>query len=237
MSEPALVLSCEHGGYRIPSRWAPLFTSTRARRLLHSHRGWDSGALDLARRLAHELRAPLVACTTSRLLADANRPPGHPHLFSAFTRDLPEDEKRAVLRAAHQPHWRAVERAVRRAIARRGRVLHLSVHSFTPVLRGVPRRCNAGLLYDPARIRERVLCARWHTALSVAAPELRVRLNFPYRGTSAALTTSLRRMMPARSYLGIELEISQGLWMRQSPRERKRLGSQIAAALRESAFP
>ncbi|HTO59218.1 MAG TPA: N-formylglutamate amidohydrolase, partial [Pseudomonadales bacterium] len=69
--EARVVVTCEHGGHRIPPRWAALFE--RRRTLLESHRGWDSGALTFARKLAKALDAPLVANTTSRLLVDLNR--------------------------------------------------------------------------------------------------------------------------------------------------------------------
>jgi predicted N-formylglutamate amidohydrolase len=237
MSEPALVLSCEHGGNAVPVRWARLFRSARGRALLRSHRGWDPGALELARLLARELRAPLIACTVSRLLADANRPVDHPKLFSEFTRELSEPERRAILSSSHQPHWEAVRRAVQRGIAGRGRVLHVSVHSFTPMLGGVARGCDAGLLYDPARRRERELCERWQARLAGGAPGLRVRRNFPYRGVSAALTTTLRGIFPRSDYLGIELEMNQGLWARRSPSARGRLAREIAATFAGSMDP
>ena len=68
-------MSCEHGGNRIPARWAPLFVG--AERVLASHRGFDAGSAALAREIARALDAPLRLHTASRLLADANRSLGH----------------------------------------------------------------------------------------------------------------------------------------------------------------
>jgi predicted N-formylglutamate amidohydrolase len=48
--EVGLLLTSEHGGNRIPHRWVALFKQHRA--LLESHRGWDPGALTLARALS-----------------------------------------------------------------------------------------------------------------------------------------------------------------------------------------
>lgn len=235
MSDWVLVLSCEHAGKRVPARWSGLFAGAHARALLRSHRGWDPGALELARRLARQLRAPLVACTTTRLLADANRPAGHPRLFSPFTRGLSLDERREILRSAHEPHWAGVEGAVRRALLRHRRVLHLSIHSFTPVLAGVARNCELGLLFDPRRARERALCLRWQQRIAGSeALQLRVRRNYPYRGVSAALTTSLRRRFPQTAYLGIELELNQGYWRRLGSAERSRLAVELTRTLGES---
>ena len=65
------LISCEHGGNRIPLRYRPLFEGYE--HLLHSHRGYDSGALSMAKKLAITLHSPLFAATTSRLLIDLNR--------------------------------------------------------------------------------------------------------------------------------------------------------------------
>jgi predicted N-formylglutamate amidohydrolase len=203
-----VLLSCEHAAARVPARWVPLFAGRE--RLLASHRGSDPGALALARGLARRLGVPLYACTTTRLLADANRSAGHPRRFSEWTRSLPEPERRRILARCWAPHRDAVERAVEAALRRGGRVLHLSVHSFAPRLGGRSRACDVGLLYDPARAGERALCARWRRALREADPRLRVRRNHPYRGRADGLTTALRRRFAPTRYLGIELEVSQG---------------------------
>jgi predicted N-formylglutamate amidohydrolase len=102
-----------------------------------------------------------------------------------------------------------VENAVVKALRNGRSVLHLSVHSFTPRLRGVRRRTDIGLLYDPRRGPEAGFCALWKARLADAAPRLRIRNNQPYRGTGEALTTSLREKFPASRYLGIEIEINQ----------------------------
>ena len=205
----AVVLSCEHASARVPARWAPLFAGQE--RVLASHRGSDRGALSLARELARRLDAPLCACTTTRLLADANRSAGHPRVFSEWTRVLPETERLQILARCWAPHREAVEAAVLAALRRGGRVLHVSVHSFAPRLGGTSRGCDVGLLYDPARAAERTLCARWRGALRETDPLLRVRRNHPYRGAADGLTTALRRRFAPTRYLGIELEVSQGL--------------------------
>jgi len=88
-------------------------------------------------------------------------------------------------------------------------VLHLSVHSFTPAIDGRVRNADVGLLYDPARTAERRVCQQLQRALQSAHPELRVRRNYPYRGTADGFTTYLRRLFPDKQYAGIEIEINQ----------------------------
>jgi hypothetical protein len=79
------------------------------------------------------------------------------------------------------------------------------------MLDGIVRNADIGLLYDPRRRGEREWCHAWSRALRAADPALRVRSNYPYRGISDGLTTSLRREFSGSSYMGIELEVNQAL--------------------------
>ncbi len=197
-SRERLLLTCEHGGNRVPARYRDLFP----RALLESHRGWDPGTLPFARQMARALRAPLIATTVTRLLVDANRSLGHPRQFHEA---VPAGERAPILARYYRPHRERVTAAVRRLQP----VLHLGLHSFTPVLDGESRDVDVGFLYDPARGRERAVARAWAAALRRARPDLRVRMNRPYRGTSDGLTTSLRALLPAARYAGIELEVNQ----------------------------
>lgn len=205
----AILVTCEHGGNRVPAAWASRFAD--AAETLATHRGWDPGALLLARAIARKLRAPLRAATVTRLLVDLNRSPHHPRVFSEWTRALPRVERAGLLARYHAPHRDAVEGDVAEFVRRGRRVLHLGVHSFTPVLDGVVRRADLGLLYDPRRPLEHSLCAAWADELMRALPHLAVRRNQPYRGVSDGLTTWLRQRFPADAYLGIEIEVNQRL--------------------------
>jgi len=199
-------VTCEHGGNRVPRRYQPLFAGQS--RLLATHRAYDIGSLAMARDLARRVDAPLVASTTTRLLADLNRSTRHPRLFSEITRPLPQVERERILHQHYLPYRREVEAWI---ASQPGPVLHVSSHSFTPVLDGEARRADVGLLYDPRRPRERRLAARWKAAILDLQPSLRVRFNYPYAGRADGLTTALRRLFPDSRYAGIELEINQRL--------------------------
>jgi len=162
----------------------------------------------MARALARAFRAPLVASTISRLLVDLNRSIGHPQLFSTATRGRAKVREEVVARC-YQPYRVQVERLVRQSVSRRRRVIHISSHSFTPVLDGKARRADVGLLYHPGRRGEAELCARWKAALLLLAPEFRVRRNYPYAGSADGLTSHLRLRFPSSAYVGIELEVNQ----------------------------
>lgn len=202
-----ILITCEHGGNRIPPRYRVLFAGFEA--LLHSHRGYDPGALAVARKFARALDAPLFVSTTSRLLIDLNRSIGHPKLYSEATRDAPAAVRREILDTHYLPYRDEVEAHVAATIARGNRVIHLASHSFTPVLDGNVRNADIGLLYDPARAGEAELCHRWQARLEAQAPELTVRRNYPYTGKSDGFAAFLRRRFPSDLYVGIELEINQ----------------------------
>jgi predicted N-formylglutamate amidohydrolase len=209
----SFLITCEHGGNRIPARYRWLFQGRRA--LLDTHRGYDPGALVMARALASAFRAPLVISTVSRLLVDLNRSIGHPQLFSAATRGAPAKLRSEILEQHYQPYRAQVERVIRQSVSRGRRVIHVSSHSFTPELHGKLRRADVGLLYHPGRHGEVDLCARWKAALAASAPEIRVRRNYPYAGKGDGLTSHLRLHFPRGAYVGIELEVNQRIVLAQ----------------------
>ncbi|HEY9145543.1 MAG TPA: N-formylglutamate amidohydrolase, partial [Thiobacillus sp.] len=132
-----------------------------------------------------------------------------PKLYSEATRDAPAAVRREILDTHYLPYRDEVEAHVAATIARGSRVIHLASHSFTPVLDGVVRKADIGLLYDPARAGEVNLCRHWQARLQSQAPELKVRRNYPYTGRSDGFTAFLRRRFPSDLYVGIELEINQ----------------------------
>lgn len=165
----------------------------------------------MARALANAYGAPLVASTTSRLLIDLNRSIGHPQLFSAATRATSATTRAQIVEHHYRPYRVQVERLVEQAVSRGERVIHLSSHSFTAELDGRVRTADVGLLYDPLRRGEVEVCAGWKESLAASAPELRVRRNYPYAGRGDGLTSHLRRRFAHGDYVGIELEINQGI--------------------------
>jgi predicted N-formylglutamate amidohydrolase len=189
-----ILVSCEHGGNRIPAAYRHFFAGYGA--LLRSHRGYDIGALRLARDLAQTFSAPLYACTISRLLIEMNRSPHHPRLHSELTHRAPAEVRKELLERYYLPYRDAVQARIAQATSRGARVVHISCHSFTPELHGKLRDTDVGLLYDPRRPGERTLCWHWRAACKHAAPGLTVRMNYPYAGSADGFTTSPRRRFP-----------------------------------------
>lgn len=222
------LLTCEHGGYRVPLRYRRLFEG--GEEALRSHRGWDPGALALARRLSRRLRVELVCSTLSRLVVELNRSDHHPRLFSEFTRPLSAAERERILARYYHPYRARVAEAVEGRLEAGGPVLHLSIHTFSRFVEGAERNTEIGLLYDPGADGERSFCARWKKLLLERASGLRVRRNHPYRGTADGLTTHLRRRFRGTGYLGIELEVRNDL-LTGDVRERARVSRALEETL------
>jgi predicted N-formylglutamate amidohydrolase len=230
MDAPRLVLTCEHGGNTVPHFVADAFKSRRAQQALTTHRGRDIGALWLAKHLQRDFDVPLVHATVSRLVVDLNRTIGHPRHFSEFTRSLDVAQQERLLARYYMPYRRKVT-AMLSALSEQGPVLHVSVHSFVAVLDGKQRNADIGLLYDPARSRESEICKAWQAALTKHGPTIRVRRNYPYRGSSDGFTSHLRSLFADALYAGIELEVNQAVLTKEAGR--RAVHAAVRASLQE----
>ena len=210
-----VIITCEHAGNRIPPELRARFADHRA--LLGTHRGYDPGALDVARTLATRLKAPLFFETMSRLVVDQNRSRTARAVFSPITGALSPEERTRLLQTIYDPYHQKIEETLRAATKERALVFHFAIHSFTPVLHGKVRNADIGLLYDPSRKPEKKFAARLKARLLEDLPGIRVRYNYPYRGTSDGLTTMLRKRFSASRYVGLEIEINLGLFLERSP--------------------
>lgn len=201
-----VLLSCEHAGNAVPPPWRR--AAAIPADVLYSHRGWDPGALDLARVFRRYLKAPLEYTKVSRLIVDANRTIGNPTIFSEYVRLAELGLLDDAVGRYYVPFRSRFHEMAARVLRSGARVVHLSVHTFTPIFDGEVRRADVGLLYDPEREDEVDLCRRWAAGISRCRPELRVRSNEPYQGTDDGHVTELRRRF-GRRYLGLELEVNQ----------------------------
>ncbi|MEQ8789184.1 MAG: N-formylglutamate amidohydrolase [Pirellulaceae bacterium] len=226
-----LLITCEHGGADVPAKYARLFRGQR--RLLDSHRGYDAGALEMARRFADQLAAPLIFSTTTRLLVDLNRSAHHRHVFSEFTSPLDREQRAALLAEHHAPYRQDVQKRIAGMTTVGVVVIHLSVHTFTPILNGARRTADVGLLYDSRRRPEAEFCGHWGGVLRRRRPDLRVRRNYPYLGKADGLTTALRKQYGEDRYLGVELEVCRA-WWKPGNAAWRRLQHDLIEAFRET---
>ncbi|MGQ3889737.1 N-formylglutamate amidohydrolase [Legionella sp. CNM-1927-20] len=204
-----VILSCEHAVNTIPPAYEHYFKDYQ--QLLDTHRGLDIGALAIAKHLSKTFNYPLVCATVSRLLIDCNRSLKHKACFSEVSQQFSAQKKEYLIQNYYLPFRQLTEQLIQEAICKGYQVWHLSIHSFTSSLNGTSRTTDIGLLYDPKRSTEQKLARLWQKVLKQHNQHLRVRLNYPYRGTSDGFTTSLRKKYTANDYLGVELECKQSL--------------------------
>ena len=204
-----IILSCEHAVNTIPPEFERYFTEHSA--LLNSHRGIDFGAAAIARHLSQSLNCYLLSATISRLLIDYNRTLNQPGCFSEISKNSPDALKQTLIESYYQPYRQQIIKQINTSIAEGYQVWHLSIHSFTPVMDGVVRETDIGILYDPARESEKRLVRRWQQLLKSHDKHWRTRLNYPYKGTADGFTTHLRSEYADSDYLGIEMECNQAL--------------------------
>ena len=150
------VIVVDHASHRIPRRLGGLGLPAAE---LQRHIGWDIGALEVARRMASTLDAPLVAQNYSRLVIDCNRDPkvatSIPTVGESI--DIPgniglqADEIRARRAEIFDPYHRRIS-ALLDARAAEGRpTILIAQHSMTNVFKGVRREMHAAVLYNRDR--------------------------------------------------------------------------------------
>lgn len=200
----SVILSCEHAGNLVPDQYQYLFD--KEPEVLNTHWGWDPGAWELAQFLATQLSVPLYGCSTTRLLIEANRSLENPQLFSKYSSNLSNTEKEKLIETIYHPYRNQVREFL---IAAMKPILHLSIHTFTPIWNGIERQVDIGILFDPDQPLEKKNCDQFKEILEIYLPDKKIKLNEPYKGTDDGFTTELRKQIPNNQYAGIELEINQ----------------------------
>ncbi|UWQ96033.1 N-formylglutamate amidohydrolase [Rhodobacteraceae bacterium M385] len=145
------VVTCDHASNRVPDDVAGgdlgLPPEDMAR-----HIAYDVGALGVAKAMGEALSAPVVASRFSRLVIDPNRGENDPTLLMQIydgsiipaNRGASETELERRLDRFHRPYHAALTEV----IAARDKPLIVSIHSFTPQLRGrEPRPWHVAVLY------------------------------------------------------------------------------------------
>ncbi len=229
-----LVITCEHASDHVPAKWLEAVGPDL--RWLGTHRAFDPGAADLARFLARRLRAPLQLAPVSRLLVDPNREELHAGVFGPNMAQRPRAERQLLVERYHRPYRDAVRARLRKGLSELSagaRLLHLSVHSFTPRLRGITRPCELGIMYDPGRSEESRLAEQWRRHFGELDGRLRVRRNYPYVGKSIYFQPHLRAALRDRRYLALQIEVNQKLPRRQ-PERWERFQAALLEVLRTS---
>ncbi len=148
-----ILLVCDHASDRFPAALGSMGLDPFARRC---HLAVDIGAGALTRAMAAELQATAILCQYSRLVVDCNRELMDAGAFLEFgdgvvipgNRNLTQADKELRAREIHAPYHRGVANEILRLQGQGIEPLFVAVHSFTPVLNGVPRQWEIGVLWD-----------------------------------------------------------------------------------------
>lgn len=195
-----LILVCDHARNTIPPELGDLGVpaADRAR-----HIAFDVGARAVTLSMAKALGAPAILSTFSRLVIDPNRGEFDPTLIMRLydgtivegNRRVDAAERERRLQAYHRPYRAQVARAIDERLAAGGTPVLVSIHSFTPQLRGhLPRPWHAGLLWaeDDRLFRPLMAGLRRHRDLVIGD-------NQPYSGSlpgDTMWTYGIRRGLP-----------------------------------------
>lgn len=180
-SDKPLLLACDHASRRFPRALGNLGVDPAVRR---SHLACDIGAGALTTLLAERLTATAVLQNYSRLVIDCNRQLLDPAAFLEFgdgvvisgNRNLHASDKEIRAREIYHPYHQAIENEITRLSQGGAKPSLLAIHSFTPVMNGISRAWQIGILWDKdERISDPMIEALRKTELTVGDNE-------PYSG-------------------------------------------------------
>ena len=158
-----LLLVCDHASSRFPASIGNLGVDMAVQ---HCHLGSDIGAGALTESLANRLGATAVLQQYSRLVIDCNRQLLDPGAVLEFgdgvvitgNRNLDATQKQLRADEIYWPYHRAIDREIERLTTDKVKPSMLAIHSFTPVLNGVFRPWQIGILWDKdARVAKPII--------------------------------------------------------------------------------
>ena len=181
LAESSTLLVCDHASSRFPEALGDMGLDPFARRC---HLAIDIGAGALTERLSESLGVTAVLAQYSRLVVDCNRQLLDPSAFLVFgdgifvpgNNNLSEVEKKRRSDAIYWPYHNAISDQVLRLRSIGPPPLFVSIHSFTPVLNGVSRSWEMGVLWDADEEGARIVIEELRSA------GYRVGDNEPYSG-------------------------------------------------------
>lgn len=148
-----LLLLCDHARNTVPPGYGDLGVPAEQFR---RHIGYDIGARAVTLELAKRLAAPACLTTFSRLFIDPNRGEDDPTLIMRLSdgavvpgnADVDAAERSFRIQAFHEPYHSLIDDTLDAMKAVSPPPVVVSIHSFTPVWRGVPRPWHATVLWD-----------------------------------------------------------------------------------------
>lgn len=147
-----VVFLCDHARNTIPAEYRDLGLPPAQ---LERHIAYDIGAEALTRELAARFGAPAVMSQFSRLLIDPNRGEDDPTLVmrisdGALVPGNAQIDNQEIIRRVYRffrPYDLGISETIEASIASGILPVIVSIHSFTPFWRGVPRPWQTGILW------------------------------------------------------------------------------------------
>lgn len=204
-----LLFVADHASNYIPPAYNNLGVDSRH---LEEHIAWDIGSLAVARAVRNRTGGRLWPATVSRLLIDFNRDPGHPGLIPESSdgilipgnMGLSAEERQRRLDVYFHPYHNGLAAEIESMLEAEGKLVLVSMHSFTPRMNGFERPWHVGILYnqDDRLARPAIEWLR-------REPGLVVGDNEPYSGK--VLNYTMDRHAEARGLPYLSIEIRQDL--------------------------
>ncbi|WP_150522667.1 N-formylglutamate amidohydrolase [Roseibium sediminis] len=148
-----LLLLCDHASNTVPPGYGDLGVPKEQ---FERHIGYDIGTRALTHLLAERLGVPALLTTYSRLFIDPNRGEDDPTIIMRLSdgavvpgnAKVDADERRHRIEHYHRPYHDAIDRTLDAMLEVAPPPVIISIHSFTPVWRGVPRPWHGTVLWD-----------------------------------------------------------------------------------------
>lgn len=148
-----ILFLCDHASNAVPSAYGDLGLPAEQ---FQRHIGYDIGARPLTLALAERLNAPALMTTYSRLLIDPNRGEDDPTIVMRLSdgavvpgnAGITTEERQRRIETYHRPYHRLISDTLDQMLELAPPPVIISMHSYTPVWRGVPRPWHAGILWD-----------------------------------------------------------------------------------------
>lgn len=209
MKPTVLVISCEHAVNMVPSTYQHLFM--RHKSILSSPRAYDLGATEIAAQLGETLHCDVIQSAVTRLLVDCDHSVHHSLCFSKFSKKLSLADRKTLIEEYYRPFHHQLETCIAEHVAQQKQVLHISIHTFSPILDGFIQNAGIGVLYDSHRHGEKEVARLIHSLLLQETTPYRIRLNYPFSGSKDYILSHFRKQYEQKDYLGIKMEINQAL--------------------------
>ncbi len=199
----SILVSCEYATCAVPGGQRAIFEQCEDE--LHSHLGWEPGALNLAQAISMKFRTPLVHGEITRLLIDLEV--GGDERWSRHAVHLSETTRERFAERIWGGYRATLRRRIQEDLQRHDAVVHVLVHAAGPEAGHVRMRTPDGNVLAAGLARTWAEAA---TCENLAASHVEGEL-------PGTLIAELSASFPADRYAPIRLEVSPEYFLTGKP--------------------